>query len=348
MTSSTEASRAARSAPRGTSKGTRASASVRLARTMRWAMVGSGTRKARAISSVVEPAEQPQRQRDAGLGRQDRMAGGEDQPQQIVAQIVVVERARCAPPARPMALLPRRESRAELFVLAPAACRAAARRWRGSSRWPSARRRGFRGRRSRPPLERRDQRVLSELLGQADVAHHARQGREEPGRLDPPQRLNPAPRLFRRGCHRPPLPLVGTRGGSPAAPAGSFLPSSLPASIAGPGAKYLQLEEGAQLDLGHVHGFRRDALGPLDGLLAATSPGTWVSHDHLLRLGERTVDDGALAGPRTGPSPLWTWASSPDRSSSTEAFLQLLRCTSPWPTSSCSVGSTPDSVFLEP
>src|SRR2546428_3955851 len=39
----------------GTSKGTRASRRVRLARTIRWAMVASGTRKARAISSVVRP-----------------------------------------------------------------------------------------------------------------------------------------------------------------------------------------------------------------------------------------------------------------------------------------------------
>src|SRR5882762_2883027 len=52
MTSSTEERRAASSPPRGTSKGTCASARVRLARTIRWAMVGSGTRKARAISSV--------------------------------------------------------------------------------------------------------------------------------------------------------------------------------------------------------------------------------------------------------------------------------------------------------
>src|SRR6266567_3216442 len=55
MTSSTDDRRAARSSPRGTSKGTRASLRVRLARTMRWATVGSGTRNARAISSVVRP-----------------------------------------------------------------------------------------------------------------------------------------------------------------------------------------------------------------------------------------------------------------------------------------------------
>ena len=41
--------------PRGTSNGTLASARARLARTIRWATVGSGTRKARAISSVVRP-----------------------------------------------------------------------------------------------------------------------------------------------------------------------------------------------------------------------------------------------------------------------------------------------------
>src|ERR1044071_9212693 len=54
-TSSMEERRASSAAPRGTSKGTRASESVRLARTMRWAMVGSGRRKARAISAVVKP-----------------------------------------------------------------------------------------------------------------------------------------------------------------------------------------------------------------------------------------------------------------------------------------------------
>src|SRR6266849_554932 len=55
MTCSTDERRAARSSPRGTSNTTPFSASVRLARTIRWAMVGSGTRKARAISSVVRP-----------------------------------------------------------------------------------------------------------------------------------------------------------------------------------------------------------------------------------------------------------------------------------------------------
>ena len=47
--------RSCSASPCGTSKGTRAAVSVRLARTMRWAMVGSGTRNARAISVVVRP-----------------------------------------------------------------------------------------------------------------------------------------------------------------------------------------------------------------------------------------------------------------------------------------------------
>ena len=55
MTSRTDESRSSRSAPRGTSNGTCASDSARLARTMRWATVASGTRNARAISAVASP-----------------------------------------------------------------------------------------------------------------------------------------------------------------------------------------------------------------------------------------------------------------------------------------------------
>src|SRR5258707_1868540 len=55
MTSSTEGRRASSSSPRGTSKGTFASRSVRFARTSRWAIVDSLTRNARAVSAVVRP-----------------------------------------------------------------------------------------------------------------------------------------------------------------------------------------------------------------------------------------------------------------------------------------------------
>ena len=43
-----------------------------------------------------------------------------------------------------------------------------------------------------PALERDDERVLRELLGDADVAHHAREPRDQPGRLDAEHRLDRA------------------------------------------------------------------------------------------------------------------------------------------------------------
>ena len=39
---------------------------------------------------------------------------------------------------------------------------------------------------SRPLLEREEQRVLREVLGLADIAHHPREARDDPGRLDSP------------------------------------------------------------------------------------------------------------------------------------------------------------------
>ena len=54
------------------------------ARTSRCAMVGVGTRKARAISSVVSPPERAQRERDLRLGRERRMAAREDQAEPIL------------------------------------------------------------------------------------------------------------------------------------------------------------------------------------------------------------------------------------------------------------------------
>ncbi len=48
------------------------------------------TRKARAISRGAQPAERLERQRDARLRAQRRMAAGEDQPQAVVGELVVV------------------------------------------------------------------------------------------------------------------------------------------------------------------------------------------------------------------------------------------------------------------
>ena len=54
----------------------------------------------------------------------------------------------------------------------------------------------------RPLLERRDERVLRELFGDADVAHDPREPGDEPRRLDPKDRVN---RALRLGARHDPL-----------------------------------------------------------------------------------------------------------------------------------------------
>ena len=44
--------------------------------------------------------------------------------------------------------------------------------------------------RLRPLFERSDESILSEVLGDADVAHDSREAGDEPRRLDPPDRVN--------------------------------------------------------------------------------------------------------------------------------------------------------------
>ena len=189
MTSSTEARRAASSAPRGTSKGTRFSASVRLARTMRCAMVGSATRKARAISSVVRPPISRRVSATRASVAKHRMAGGEDQAQQVVADVVVergIEVGRCA-------FAVDLELAAELLVLALhqlGAAQPVDGAVLGRGHQPGAGLVGDAG--LRPLLERGDERVLRQLLGQPDVAHHARQAGDQPRLLDPEYRFDGA------------------------------------------------------------------------------------------------------------------------------------------------------------
>jgi hypothetical protein len=56
---------------------------------MRCAIVGSGTRNARAISAVVKPRRR-WRKRHAGFRRKHRMAGNKKQAKQVVAEILLV------------------------------------------------------------------------------------------------------------------------------------------------------------------------------------------------------------------------------------------------------------------
>ena len=66
---------------------------LRFARTSRWAIVGSGTRNARAISGGGQAAERPQGERHLGLGAERRVAAGEDQLEPLVRERRVVHRS---------------------------------------------------------------------------------------------------------------------------------------------------------------------------------------------------------------------------------------------------------------
>ena len=110
-----------------------ASASVRLARTMRWAIGRLGHEEGARDLVGGQAAEQAQRERDARLGREHRVAGGEH------------SRSRSSPMSSSSAasrsgvgrclLAPRARGRAPR-ACARAACRGAAGRWRGAWRWP--------------------------------------------------------------------------------------------------------------------------------------------------------------------------------------------------------------------
>ena len=62
-----------------------ASRILRFARTMRCAIVGSGTRNARAISSVCRPPSSRNVSGTCALGAERGMAAREDQPEAVVA-----------------------------------------------------------------------------------------------------------------------------------------------------------------------------------------------------------------------------------------------------------------------
>ena len=134
-----------------------------------------------------EAAEETQRERDAGLGRKHGMAGDEDEAEQVVPDLVV-QRVVDRQDVAELLLL---EGMAELFVLtleklaAPEVIDRAVLR---GCHEPCAR--VARDSRLRPLLQRRHERILREVFGQPDVAHDARQRRDELRRFDLPDRGN--------------------------------------------------------------------------------------------------------------------------------------------------------------
>ena len=190
MTSSTDDRRAASSAPRGTSKGTRFFGEGPLGPDD-----ALGDRRLRDEERPRDllgrqAAEQAERERDARLGGEHRMAGREHEPQEVVADVVVegrVEIRRGPVPARPRA---RRPSSSCLRSSSLFRRRMIDRTMLRGGHEPGAR--IVRDARLRPLLERGDERVLREVLGQADVAHDPRKAGDEPRRLDPPDRVDRA------------------------------------------------------------------------------------------------------------------------------------------------------------
>src|SRR6266850_7778206 len=140
-----------------------------------------------------ETREQAQRERDARLGGEHRMAGDEHQAQQIVADVVVHALDQGGFVIRRRDLLLELHLAGELFMLAleklvaPEMIESAV---LGGGHQPGARVVG--DARPGPGLERGEESVLRELLGEADVARHAREAGDDFRRLDPPDRVDRA------------------------------------------------------------------------------------------------------------------------------------------------------------
>ena len=146
-----------------------------------------------------QAADHPQRQRRAGLARQARMTGGEDQPQQFVADIVVQRGVQIGHRlllllhvARHHLVLAREHlPAAQMIERAPF----------GGRHQPRA---GlFRHAGRGPVLERRQQRFLRQIFGQRHVAQHPRQAGDQPRLLDPPDREDRAMDVGGRHRRRP-------------------------------------------------------------------------------------------------------------------------------------------------
>ena len=292
MTSSTDASRLGRvrpgRAPR-TAPAPRPASAWPARSAARWSPRAPGS--ARAISAVVRP---PSRRRvSATRARRDSTGW----------QAVNTSRSRSSLMSRPRrpasspAGDPVSRSAAQLAVLAleRSGCAGTGRR---PGAWPrsSARPPGAREPLGRPLLQRGDQRVLGQLLGQPEVAGVPGQPGDQPGRLQPDD-----------GLHRRAGPglILGHSYPSdqalrPAAfAAGQLTAAAATGCAAGPGpgraaagtlvSDHLPDPALARADDG------QEPLGPLDGLVLVAALHQRPAADELLGLGERAVKDGEVA-----------------------------------------------------
>jgi hypothetical protein len=183
-----------------------ASASVRFARTMRCAIVGSGTKNARAIASVVRP---PARRSEGDLRFEGEqwMASRKNEPQNIVAGNTAGLVVECFVPFVFDVSTVRVGIAGKRFVfsrrhLLPTNCiHAAILRARHEPRA-----RIFRHAVPRPLFERGDKRILRELFGEPRVPHYAREAGDQLRRFEPENCLNRA--LGIGNNHVPPIPYL--------------------------------------------------------------------------------------------------------------------------------------------
>ena len=175
---------------------------------MRCAIVGLRHEERARDLGRREPAEHAQRQGDACLHGKHGMAGNEHQAQQVVTDLVIersIERFALVADLTAQSL----DLSPELLVLAPHELVAA----HGVDRSMLRRRHepgsGLVGNALVGPLlERRDERVVRQLLGDADVAHHAREPGNELGPFDAKYRFDCGMR--RRLRHRPKTLMAST------------------------------------------------------------------------------------------------------------------------------------------
>src|SRR5947207_12851659 len=92
MTASTAATRSGSKRSGGTLNGIPAALILRFARTSRWAIVGSGTRKARAISPVFRPPSVRRVRGDLRVGGERRMTAGEQELESLVGKRRLIHR----------------------------------------------------------------------------------------------------------------------------------------------------------------------------------------------------------------------------------------------------------------
>ena len=197
MTSSTEPSRASRSGPYGHLEGDVPGGEGALGADD---ALGDGRLRGEEGAGDLrcrQAAEQPQGEGDAGLGGQDRVAGGEDEPQQVVVDVVGVGGFL----GRGDGLQGAADLRQLAGVVLPAPDQVDG-AVPGGGHEPGARVVGHTV--PRPLLQGGDQRVLGEFLGDADVADDAGDGGDDARGLDAVDGLDGMARrpgrTRRRGC----------------------------------------------------------------------------------------------------------------------------------------------------